>query len=195
VEPGLGIDFGGVIAYGAGANEDHPAELPLDAIKPFPNAFKVIAEMSRLFLGRVWIVSKAGTATECKIREWLKVNRFPERTGVLFRQVYFVRDRTSKLDKCRELGVTHFIDDKIENLETLSAYVTHLYLLGRASANQGVVVAESWTKLGRLLRMSIVGESNARPNSACSWGPLLSRRRPQLMHIVVCKRSVTCLSS
>ncbi len=79
-----------------------------------------------------------------------------------------VRDRTGKFDNGRELGVTSSIDDKTETLERLDANVIHLYLLGRASANEGVVVAESRTKLGRLLGFSIVGESNAPPNSACS---------------------------
>jgi len=158
MEVGLGIDLGGVIAEKADADNEHPAQLPPDAINPLPNAFRVIAEMNELLRGRVWIVSKAGPGTERKIREWLKHHRFAELTGVGPQQVHFVRDRSEKLERCRQLGLTHFVDDQLKTLEILSGHVNHLYLFGGDSARSGIVAVQDWLELGGLLRQSFVAE-------------------------------------
>ena len=168
MELGLGIDFGGVVAERVGADKDHPAELAPEAICPVPDAFSVISEMNELLRGRVWIVSKAAPGTERMTREWLKVHRFAEKTGLKTQQVQFVRDRSGKLDKCRKLGITHFVDDQIKTLEMLSVCVKRLFLFGSGSAGSGVVVAQDWVELGRLLRQPIIAGEQAPPDSASS---------------------------
>ena len=82
MEPGLGIDFGGVIAERTGTGTDHPAKLAPESIRPIPGAFEAIAEMNRLLRGRVWIVSKASPGTERVVRDWLRYHRFEEQTGL-----------------------------------------------------------------------------------------------------------------
>jgi hypothetical protein len=156
--PGLGIDFGGVIAERTGAGEDHPAGLDPQAVHPVPNAFSVIAEMNELLRDRVWIVSKSTPGTQRMTREWLKYHRFAELTGVGVQQVHFVRDRSEKLERCREFGITHFVDDQRKTLEVLSGHVKHLYLFGGDSARSGIVGVQDWLELGGLLRQSFVAE-------------------------------------
>ena len=93
------------------------------------------------------------------MREWFRVQRFVERTGVPPQQAHFVRDRAGKPTKCRELGITHFIDDQLENLEILSGVVWHLFLLGNNPTKPGVVAVKSWNELGPLLHQSIAKEA------------------------------------
>lgn len=156
---GLGIDFGGVIAERAFGDEAHPAELPPECIGPVPNALNTIAEMNELLQGRVWIVSKSAPATQRMTRVWLRSHRFAEITGVGAQQVHFVRDRSGKLEKCRELGITHFVDDHLKNLEVLVGQVEHLYLFGGDTDSQGIIAIRDWAELGRMLRKSLRRQS------------------------------------
>lgn len=129
----------------------------VENVLPVPNVFNTIAEMNALLSERVWVVSKAALDTERKAREWLKYHRFFESTGVSLRDIRFVRDRSRKLDACRELGITHFVDDGIKNLELLAGSVEHLYLFSGDFALQGVCAVRDWADLGYLLRESIEG--------------------------------------
>jgi hypothetical protein len=155
VEHRLGIDFGGVIAQQTLGDVGHSAAQGLALAAPVPNAFEVIAEMNELLSGRVWILSKAGRATESATREWLHSHGFAEHTVVPWERVLFVRERDGKLAKCQELCITHFIDDQLKNLETLTPVVEHLFLFGRCPANATVVAAADWIEMGRLLRQSL----------------------------------------
>ena len=163
--PGLGIDFGAVIAERAFGDEVHPAELPPACIDPVPNAFNTIAEMNELLRGRVWIVSKSAPATKSTARAWLKYHHFSETTGVGPRQVHFVRDRSGKLEKCRELGITHFVDDRLKNLEVLVGHIEHLYLFGGDAVSQGIIAVRDWVELGCLLRQSILSDGHVPADS------------------------------
>ena len=155
MEHRLGIDFGGVIAEQMLGDVAHPAAQCLAVVAPVANAFEVIGEMDNLLDGRVWIVSKAGPATESATREWLHGHGFAEHTGVPWERVLFVRERDGKLAKCQELRITHFIDDQLKNLEILRPAVEHLFLFGRCPANATVVAAADWIEMGRLLRQSL----------------------------------------
>jgi len=160
---GLGLDFGGVICERADAGEEYSNGMPLEAINPVPDALGVIAEMNELLHGRVWIVSKATRRTERMTREWLKRHRFFEMTGVSSERIFFVRERFRKRDICRELGITHFVDDRPRTLEMLQGFVKHLYLIGSDSRGCGITVTRDWLVLGRLLRQSILeGEEEER---------------------------------
>jgi len=152
---GLGLDFGGVICERADAGEERAAEMPLEAFNPVPDAFCVIAEMNKLFCGRVWIVSKATAQTERMTREWLKLRRFSEMTGVSSQCIHFTRDRFGKRGVCLKFGITHFADDQVKALDVLRGCVKHLYLFGGDSDENGITPAEDWIVLGRLLKQSV----------------------------------------
>jgi hypothetical protein len=42
----------------------------------------------------------------------------------------FCAERTDKEPICRELGITHFVDDKVHVVQILRHAVTHLFLFG-----------------------------------------------------------------
>jgi hypothetical protein len=79
------------------------------------------------FWGRVFLVSKCGPRVQAKTLAWLEHHGFHERTGIPEDHVHFCRKRPEKEGICRELGITHFVDDRLEVLSYLSG-VPALYL-------------------------------------------------------------------
>ena len=93
-----------------------------------PGAFEAIAALGvGPFGGRVHVVSKAGPKIARLTREWFAHTDFFARTGVPADNVRFVRHRHEKAPVCDELGITHFVDDRLSVLEHLRA-LPHLYL-------------------------------------------------------------------
>lgn len=125
----LGIDIGGVIitpARTAGDTSFFSSDYL--ATPPMPDAFDVIAALSRTrFVENVHLVSKCGPGVEAKTRAWLVHHRFHGITGVPEERLHFCRSRADKAPICARLGVTHFIDDRLEVLGYLTS-VPHRYL-------------------------------------------------------------------
>jgi hypothetical protein len=128
--PGLGVDFGGVIAQNPAEPRHHPAEGDPTAVDPVAGAFDALLRARDLFADRVWVVSKASSWTEDWTWRWLAEHRFTELTGIPSERIIFVREHEGKLDVCRRLGIQYFVDDQVRNLEILQAAVAHLYLFG-----------------------------------------------------------------
>ncbi len=97
---------------------------------PATGAFAFIEELVRRYDGRVWLVSKCGASVERKTRIWLEFQRFHETTGVPRSHLRFCRERHQKADHARELGLTHFIDDRVDVLRHLRGLVPHLLRFG-----------------------------------------------------------------
>jgi hypothetical protein len=100
------------------------------ASPPTPEAFEVIPALVALFDGKVWIISKCGEYTQRKTLAWLDHHDFYRRTGVPRKNVRFCRERADKAIHCRELGVTHMIDDRLEVHSAIRDVVPNLYLFG-----------------------------------------------------------------
>jgi hypothetical protein len=115
----IGIDIGGVIIDRArNDNTDTSLFGPnyLNALA-VPNALKAIAEINEyLFPNETYIISKCGANIERKSREWLKAQGFYGTTGMSEDKVYFCRARADKTPIAQKLGLTHFIDDRLEVL-------------------------------------------------------------------------------
>jgi len=149
----LGIDFGRVIEGGLGADEAADTSFlgsTLDeAIKSpaTPGAFEVIPQLVALFDGRVWIISKCGETTQRKTLAWLDHHDFYGRTGVPRGNVRFCRERAEKAVHCRELGITHMIDDRLDVHRAIRDVVPHLYLFGPQDGEvpDWVVHTPDWT--------------------------------------------------
>lgn len=148
----LGIDIGRVIiAPDTGDNADTsfiggPLAAAL-ATPPYPGMFDVLPELVQLFGGRAWLVSKCGPAVQEKTRRWLEHHAFYQRSGIPADHVRFCLQRPQKADHCRELGITHFIDDRSDVLQHLTGIVPRRYLFGpqRAStALAGVTPCIDW---------------------------------------------------
>jgi hypothetical protein len=162
--PVLGIDVGGVLIERADEDDDtsffgsHPMDTP--AVE---GAFTALAALcAGPFAFRVHIVSKAGPKIAALTHEWLETKRFFAETGVSTANIWFVRRREEKHDVCRRLGITHFVDDRVDVLTTL-ATVAHRYLftggLGTdpppSDVPGDIEVHATWAELARAIRSTI----------------------------------------
>ncbi len=144
--PNLGIDFGGVVipmVRRAGGEDTQFSDRFLSTA-PGAGAIPTIRRLVEAFEGRVWIVSKAGARTEELTRRWLAAQDFFTQTGMEESRLRFCRERQDKLPICSELGITHFVDDRVHIMQILRDTVSHLFLLGDKSLNRG---ARRWTTL------------------------------------------------
>ncbi len=133
--PALGIDIGRVIispVYADGADtqflngsEDEAMHTPAS-----PGAFDAIAQLTRDFGGRVWIVSKCGPKVQARSRRWLQHHDFHRLTGVPVEHLRFCRERRDKALHARQLRLTHFVDDRADVLSHLAGLVEHRFLFG-----------------------------------------------------------------
>jgi hypothetical protein len=132
---GLGVDIGGVIIdrvreeRGAGP-EGFASALPVAGA--FAAVGRLIAER---FRERVWLVSRCDAEDETPIRRWLEQRGFFPATGLTPDRVRFCRERDEKTPICRQLGVTHFVDDRLEVLGHMVGVVPNLYHLRSRAAD------------------------------------------------------------
>lgn len=126
----LGVDIGGVIIDRANDGTDTSFFtdnfLQTTAVKDVFEALRLLARGDFKEDG-VFLVSKCGPKVQAKTLEWLEYHNFYARTGIRRDNVYFCRARHEKAGICQELGITHFIDDRLEVLGNLTT-VNKLYL-------------------------------------------------------------------
>lgn len=150
-KPSLGLDFGRVLVGSAPVDSADDTSFVggtvADALAtpPCPGMFEVVPLLVERFDGRVWVVSKARAATEQKTRLWLEHHRFFERTGIAPDNVRFCTRRHEKAIHCRTLGITHFVDDRLDVLGHLEGIVERRYLFGRQK--RGVVVPDTVARI------------------------------------------------
>jgi hypothetical protein len=145
----LGIDFGGIIVPSATAED--PSLFGDDCedtgIHPRCGTFEALARLVPAFERNVWIISRASPPTAKCTRRWLAHHDFWRRTGIPVSHLVFCWDRKDKITVCKALGITHYLDDRLEVLEALRGQVQHLYLMPDEvdeAAVQPVVLLESW---------------------------------------------------
>jgi hypothetical protein len=153
--PRLGVDIGRVIIAGpeAVAAADSEAadtaffgesEEEAMATPAVAGAFEALARLSGWFGGRVWIVSKCGERTEARSLRWLEHNGFHDRTAIPPDHVRFCRQRAQKAVHATELGLTHFVDDRLDVHAALEGIVAHRYLFGPGPAPAGIEITPTW---------------------------------------------------
>ena len=130
----LGVDIGRVIigggAPGGGDTQffsGDPARML--ATPAVPAAFDTLARLVPHFT-QVWLISKCGERVQRHTRQWLDHHDFAARTGIPRDHLRFCRKRPEKAVHCAELGITHFIDDKLDVHQALRGVVAHRYLFG-----------------------------------------------------------------
>jgi len=127
----IGIDVGGVI-IDRERNDDSDTSLfganYLNALA-VPGALEAVARLNAgAFKDRVWIVSKCGDHIERRTREWLHHTEFLARTGIPDERLRFCRDRNQKAPIAEGLGLTAFVDDKLEVLNPMYQRVRDRFL-------------------------------------------------------------------
>ena len=120
---------------------------------PYGDMFEVVPRLVQHFQARVWIISKCGPAVQERTRRWLAHHRFFERTGIDPLHLRFCLKRPQKAEHCKELGITHFIDDRTDVLEAMRGIVPNRYLFGLQTrpASAGLTPAVSWRRVAELL--------------------------------------------
>ncbi|MGX6600637.1 hypothetical protein ACWKSP_00650 [Micromonosporaceae bacterium Da 78-11] len=130
----LGVDIGRVIIGGGSPGSadtqffsGDPARML--ATPAVPGAFDALARLTPLF-EQVWLVSKCGERVRRHTRQWLDHHDFAGRTGIPRDHLRFCLKRPEKAVHCAELGITHFVDDKLDVHQALRGVVAHRYLFG-----------------------------------------------------------------
>lgn len=123
----IGIDVGGVIIDRVNDGSDTSFfganYLSTTAV---PYVFDSIARLSKAGF-TIYVVSKCGEHVQKKTCTWLRHHNFQRITGVPENRWYFCESRKDKAEICRNLGITHFVDDRLEVLSYLET-VPHKYL-------------------------------------------------------------------
>lgn len=122
----IGVDVGGVIMDRA--NDDTDTSffgdnyLLTTATEGAFAALRTLVDATRGEDGacRVFIVSKCGRVIQAKTLAWMSYHRFHEATGIPRENVRFCRKRHEKAPICAELGITDFVDDRLEVLGHLA---------------------------------------------------------------------------
>lgn len=126
----LGVDIGNVIINHRLVVGNDPTffEEQYSSIPASEGVFEALNELNSYFNGEVYLISKCTEWAEVKILQWLEDNHFYEKTGVIKKNVYFVRARQDKDVVCRKLGITHFVDDRLEVLSHMVESTPYLFL-------------------------------------------------------------------
>jgi hypothetical protein len=154
----LGVDIGGVIIDRINDDTDTSffSENFLQTSE-VPGVFEALAALYPLF-EQVHIVSKCGPRIQQRSLEWLEHKQLTALTGISFDNIHFCRKRHEKDGICQSLGITHFVDDRLEVLSYLTT-VQHRILF-RPSEDEvrqykaslpTVKVVQSWTEALRAL--------------------------------------------
>jgi hypothetical protein len=163
----LGIDFGRVIQGGADPDTGRSDTVFLggtleEAVNSpaTPGMWPVVSGLVSAFGGRVFIISKCGTTVQNKTRKWLEHNEFHEQTGLPRANVRFVRKRADKAPVCRELGVTHMIDDRLGVHRAIYTIVPNRYLFGPQEGHvpDWVVHTPTWASVADAIATAREGQ-------------------------------------
>jgi hypothetical protein len=142
----LGVDIGRVIIEGDGPDTNFIGGSEEQAMRApaMHGAFESLRRLTSIFERRVWLVSKCGPKIQERSRKWLDRHRFFQTTGIPYGQLRFCRERKEKAPICHELGVTLFIDDRLDVLHAMAGVVPHRFQFGASEAPEGIVPVRNW---------------------------------------------------
>jgi len=206
--PRLGIDFGNVIV----AQEDgvflrRAVDGSLEHCAPAcAGARDGVRALVQLFKAEhVFIVSKARRRVAGLTMDWLETSDFLKDTGLCgdAQHVYFVNGREEKRPVVEALGITHFIDDRMTVLRSLTSCRQRVLMCGpwvqhddrhdrgdrSAKALPGKVIVQSWTEavgaIGKWFKgKNLVREESTKPSPApCVYAERCAALEGELMQL------------
>lgn len=156
--PAIGVDIGGVVIRQARARED-TSFFSQDFLQTpeVEGAISAIAHLNAsVFPGGVWIVSKALAPTAERTLLWLEDRGFEAATGVAADRILFCERREDKAPIAKDLGLTAFVDDRVDVLAPMTTVGRRLlFREPRASAPSaipaGVTPVAGWAEALRTL--------------------------------------------
>ncbi|MFF5229759.1 hypothetical protein [Dactylosporangium sp. NPDC000521] len=165
----LGVDIGRVIIGGSGPGGGDTQFFSGDtarmlATPAVPGAFEALARLVPRF-EQVWLISKCGERVRRHTRLWLDHHAFAARTGIPREHLRFCLRRPEKAVHCAELGITHFVDDKLDVHEALRGVVPHRFLFGPQPppAPSWLHHTETWDAAGAAILRSLDQASDRAP--------------------------------
>ena len=151
--PVLGVDIGRVIIEGdgpdtsfIGGSDDQAMRAPA-----MHGALESLRRLTSLFERRVWLISKCGPRIQERTRKWLDRHRFFQATGIPYGQLRFCRERKEKAPICVDLGVTLFVDDRLDVLDAMAGVVPYRFQFGASAAPEGIVPVRDWDEAERAI--------------------------------------------
>lgn len=138
----LGVDCGHVIFHPLSGKEVEGALASL----------KRISESNRF--DKIYIVSRAGIINRLWFPFRLSNLNFWTYTGIPERNLYFCWRNKDKAAICSRLGITHFVDDRLDVLNHLRNVVPNLYALNAAAqpmGSQEITTVQNWGELSSIL--------------------------------------------
>ncbi len=126
----LGVDIGNVIINN---RLNDPEVVKVDevvyaAFPPSEGVFDSLKTLNDYYAGEVYLISKCTEWAQVQILAWLTSHDFYVKTGIKPNHVNFVRQRNEKDAVCIRLGVTHFVDDRLEVLSYMIESTPNLIL-------------------------------------------------------------------
>jgi hypothetical protein len=131
MSPVLGIDMGGVIVTRKLGRRD--VTLTSDKkdyifIPPISETLESVGELVKRFKGKVFVVSRIDKMEhEERAHRWFRHWNFFNVTGLNPVNLRFCLKRYEKAPICRDLSITHFIDDRVEVLSHMVGVVNNLF--------------------------------------------------------------------
>ena len=131
-------------------------------VKPFTGALETLSSITRLGFSEIHIVSRVDPEFWIKerVRAWLRQHGFE--SVVPLSRLHFCEKWHEKAPLCERLGVTHFIDDRLEALEPMVGKIEHLLLFRPWTKEDKprwhlvedgkVVLVKSWTEVRKYLQ-------------------------------------------
>jgi hypothetical protein len=117
--------------------------------------FECVRAIAGACAGRIWIVSKAGPGMQARTLAWLHAVNFFARTDLKQDHVRFCLSRHEKETICRELEISHFLDDRVHVMQILRTAVPHLYLFGERGEERycppWATFVSSWAEVSALV--------------------------------------------
>lgn len=125
----LGVDVGGVIFDQASLPAGDINDDAFFAVPPVTDSIESLAALNQgIFKDAIYLVSKYNIETGPEgIRAWLERQNFYDRTGIPREHLYQCAERREKAPIVRELGITHFVDDRAEVMSYFADFVPNLY--------------------------------------------------------------------
>lgn len=125
----LGVDIGNVIIDFRVLDPDFElTEENYSSVPSVAGSFGALMMLNKHFDGEVYLISKATPWAQARIKQWFIDNGFFETTGLNPKNIYFTAERGEKTGICESLGITHFVDDRIEVLSSMIDKVPHLFV-------------------------------------------------------------------
>jgi hypothetical protein len=149
----FGIDVGGVITDRQANDRADTSFLSDNFLNTtaVEGAFVSIAAIvASLGAKNVFIVSKCGSKVQDKTEVWLDHHRFFAATGMLREHKHFCRTREEKTPICKSLGISDFVDDRLDVLKFMDGTVERRFLFqpkSRAHLPPGIISVSGWSDL------------------------------------------------